>query len=131
MAAGSQMIWFDRHGRRLGAAAPPGDSNTLCLTSDERRIVYDRADPITGSIDVWALEQGSTVPSRLTFEPAIDFGAICAPSGNEIVFATLRSGPPNLFRQLVTAPGSEKPVVVSFLPKIPNDWSREGLLVYS
>ena len=56
VAAGSQMVWFDRQGRRLGAATPPGDYNTFCLTSDENRIVYNRADPVSGSIDIWALD---------------------------------------------------------------------------
>jgi Tol biopolymer transport system component len=128
---GSQMIWFDRQGRRLEAAAPPGDSNTLCLTADQSRIVYEQADLVSGSLDIWALEKGG-VPSRLTFNRAIDFYPVCAPVGSDIVFATLRDGPPNLYRLNITAPGSEKPILQSFLPKIANDWSRDGhLLVYS
>ena len=131
-AAGSQMIWFDREGRRLEVAIPPGDYNTLCLTSDETRIVYDQADPVSGSIDIWALEKGGAASSRLTFQPSIDFGPICAPSGPEIAFASLRAGPPSLYRQLITAPGSETPMLVSPLPKIASDWSRDGrFLVYS
>jgi hypothetical protein len=121
-APGSQMVWFDRQGRRLGVATPPGDYNTLCLTSDETRIVYDQADPVSGSIDIWALEKGVASPSRLTFQPAIDFGPICGPSGPEVVFASLRAGPPSLYRLLITAPGSEKPMVVSPLPKIASDF---------
>jgi len=131
-AAGSQLIWFDRQGRRLDVAIPPGDYNSLCLTSDETRIVYDQADPVSGSIDVWALEKGGASPSRLTFQPSIDFGPICGPAGPEIVFASLREGPPSLYRLLITAPGSEKPMVVSRLPKIASDWSRDGrFFVYS
>ena len=131
-AAGSQMVWFDRQGRSLGAAGPPGDYNTLCLTSDETRIVYDQADPVTGSIDIWALEKGGAVPSRLTFEPAIDFGPVCGPSGPEIVFSSLRAGPPSLYRELISAPGNEKPMLLSPLPKIASDWSRDGrFIVYS
>jgi hypothetical protein len=131
-ASGSQMLWFDRQGRRLEAAGPPGNYNTLCLTSDETRIVYVQAEPASGSIDIWALERGGAAPSRLTFEPSIDFYPVCAPSGPEVVFASLRDGPPNLYRQNITAPGSETAVLRSFLPKIATDWSRDGkLLVYS
>src|SRR4029077_19851248 len=31
---GSQLIWFDRQGKRLAAAAAPADYNAVCLTRD-------------------------------------------------------------------------------------------------
>ena len=129
---GSQLVWFDRQGKRLGAAAPAADYNTVCLTSDEKRIVYDLADPVSGSIDLWALDLGGDRPSRLTFNPAVDFYPVCSPSGQDIVFGSLREGAPNLFRLMISAPGSEKAVLRSPAPKIPTDWSRDGrLLVYN
>ena len=129
---GSQMLWFNREGRRLDAAAPPGDYDAPCLTADETRIVYAQADPVSGSIDIWSLAKSGAAPSRLTFNGAIDFYPVCAPSGADIVFASLRDGPPNLYRLLITAPGTEKIVVQSFLAKIASDWSRDGrFLVYS
>ncbi len=125
----SQLVWFDREGKRLGAAAPPADYNSVCLSGDERRIVYDLADPVTGSIDLWALDVGGDRPSRLTFSSAVDFYPICSPSGQDVVFASLRDGPPNLYRLLTTAPGSEKALLNSPVAKIPTDWSRDGRLL--
>ena len=72
--------------------------------------MYDLADPVTGSIDVWALDLASARPSRLTFNPSTDFYPVCSPSGDDVVFASLREGPPNLFRVSLAAPGSERSV---------------------
>lgn len=128
----SELVWFNRQEKRLAAAAPAGDYNTFCLTSDEKRVVYDLADPVSGSVDLWAFDLASGGPSRLTFDPAVDFFPVCSPTGQEVIFASLREGAPNLFRQLITAPGSEKAVLRSPLPKVPTDWSRDGrLLVHS
>jgi Tol biopolymer transport system component len=129
---GSQLVWFDRQGKRLGAAAPPADYNSVCLSGDERRIVYDLADPVSGSIDLWALDVGGGGPSRLTFSPAVDFYPVCSPSGQDVVFASLRDGSPNLYRLLTTSPGTEKALLNSPVAKIPSDWSRDGrLLVFT
>jgi dipeptidyl aminopeptidase/acylaminoacyl peptidase len=129
---GSQLMWFDRQGGRAVAAASPADYNSVCLTADGKKAVYDLADPVTGSIDVWALDLASARPSRLTFNPATDFYPVCSPSGEDVVFASLREGPPNLFRVGLAAPGSEHSVVRSPVPKIATDWSRDGkLLVYT
>ena len=129
---GSQLIWFDRQGKRLAVAAAAADYNAVCLTADDKKAVYDVADPVTGSIDIWALDLATSRPSRLTFNPATDFYPVCSSSGEDVVFASLREGPPNLFRVSLAAPGSERSVLRSPVPKIATDWSRDGkLLVYT
>ncbi len=129
---GSQLVWFDRHGQRVGTAGPPGDYNTVCLTADDKRIVYDLADPVSGAVDLWTADIAGARPSRVTFDPAVDFYPVCSPAGDEAIFASIRAGPPNLFRLQLTAPGGEKAIVQSPLPKIATDWSRDGkLVVYS
>ncbi len=132
LAPASQFVWFDRQGKRIGAAAPAANYNTLCLTSDEKQIVYDLADPISGSIDLSVLDVASARSSRLTFNPATDFGPVCSPAGQEVIFASLRGGVPNLYRQLIATPGSDTAVLESRLPKVASDWSVDGkLVVYS
>jgi eukaryotic-like serine/threonine-protein kinase len=129
---GSQITWFDREGRQLSPATPPGDQNNFCLSSDESRIVYEVADGVTGNIDLWAISAGNGVPWRLTFDPAIDFYPVCSPRGDEVVFASLRGGPPALFRVAVDSPGSERLLLELPGPLIPTDWSHDGrFIVYS
>ena len=131
-APGSQLIWFDRRGTRLGVAAPPADYSTVCLTGDGKRVVYDLSDPATGMVDLWATDVAGGAASRLTFHRAVDFYPVCGPTGQDVVFSSLREGPPNLYRLAAGAPGSETAVLRSPAPKIASDWSRDGRwLVYS
>jgi len=126
---GAQLEWFDRQGRSLGAATPPGDFSTLCLTADERTVVFEQADSRTGAVDLWTLDVGTKQTTRLTFDPSVDFYPVCGPAGpagREVLFASLRAGPPSLFRLPFDTPGSEKPALVSFAAKIPSDWIDGG-----
>ncbi len=126
---GAQLAWFDRQGRALGAVTPPGDYSTLCLTENERGVVFEQADPAGGNVDLWHLDFVSRQTTRLTFDAAVDFYPVCGSSGTSgqpVVFSSLRTGPPSLFRLPTATPGSEKPVLVSYVAKIPTDWTNGG-----
>jgi serine/threonine protein kinase/Tol biopolymer transport system component len=131
-APGSQLAWVDRDGHRLSVAGPPADYSTVCLAADDTRIVYDIADPDSGAVDVWTMEANGQAPARLTFDQAVDFYPACDLEGRAIVFASLRDGPPNLYRLDLSTPGKDLLVLRSPAPKIPTDWWRNGSrLVYS
>jgi Tol biopolymer transport system component len=123
---GSQLVWFDRQGKRLGAIGPRADYNTICLMANDTRIVFDQAEPVSGNIDIWTADASGDRPSRLTFNSAVDFYPVCSPSGQDAYFASLRDGPPNLYQVLMTAPGSERRILNTPSPKIPSDVSRDG-----
>ncbi len=129
---GSRLTWFDRDGRPVGPATPPGNQNNFCLAGDDR-IVYEVADPLSNNVDLWVAGGAGGAPARLTFDPSIEFYPVCSPDGREIVFASLRGGPPNLYRLALEAPGGEVALLPQAdAPRIPNDWSRDGrLVVYS
>ncbi len=129
----THLMWFDREGRRTGEAAPPGHYYTVCLTPDDRRMVYELADPGTGNIDLWMLDTApGATPTRLTFNPNVDFYPVCAPDNREVLLGSLRDGPPNVYRLRLSAPSSETIAIESPQPKIPTDWSRDGRqFVYS
>ncbi len=131
MTPGSELVWFDRLGRRQHVTGPAADYNSICLTPDGTRIVYDMADPASGSIGLFAVGLADGRPSKLTFGPAIDFYPVCSPNGGDVAFASLRDGPPNLFRVNVDSPGSEQMILESPLPELVSDWTRTGLIVYS
>ena len=127
----SELVWFDRRGKRLETTMPAGDYNALCLTFDGKRVVYDVSAPASGNLDLWAVDVAGSNPTRLTFHPLVDMSPICSSVSDEVIFATLREGAPNLLRQRIGTPGSDTAVVRSPLPKLPSDWSRDGRLVYS
>jgi Tol biopolymer transport system component len=129
---GWHLTWFDRTGRRLGAAvATAGQYNALCMSHGGARLVYDLVDPDRAStnLDLWSLETASGVTTRLTFDPSADFYPVCSPTGDDIAFASLRFGSPNLFRQVATAPGTEIELLRTPRAKVPTDWSRDGRFI--
>lgn len=132
LRARSEPTWFDREGRRLGTVLPPGDYSTMCLTPDATRVIYERADPVSGNIDIWVVDGDGGIPSRLTFNQAVDFYPICGPTGEDVVFSSLRGGPPSLYRVPIATPGSETLLFASPAPILATDWSSDGrLVVYS
>ena len=95
----AQLVWFDRQGRSLGTLTPPGDYNTVCLTKNERGVVFEQADPASGTVDLWHVDLASRQATRLTFDPAIDFYPI---------WSVERIGPDGGLR--VAAVGSAQPL---------------------
>ena len=125
-SGGWQLTWFDRAGRRVGTVGPPGQYNSACLTGDGKHVVYDEADPRTGNIDLWSFDLARGVSTRLTYDPAVDFYPVCSKNSDEIAFASLRSGPPALFRLRISSPGTEAPLRTGATAQIPSDWSADG-----
>jgi Tol biopolymer transport system component len=125
-SAASQLTWMDRAGRRLGTVGVPGDHNSMCFSHDGKRLIYDLADAATGAVDIWQMDLATGTPSRLTHEVAVDFFPICSPSGVDIIFSSLRTGPPDLYRTSVGTPGGEKLLLDLPMATIPSDWSRDG-----
>ena len=123
---GAELVWFDRSGRRLSSAAAPGEYNTMCMTPDGNRIVYELADPVTGNIDLWTLDLTTSATTQLTFAGPVEFYPVCAPDGRDMVFSALKPTVPNLFRQTILSPGKAALLLGTPSPKIASDWSRDG-----
>jgi hypothetical protein len=124
-----QLTWFDRDGRRITQAGTIGGYNSLCLSANERQVVYDLADPRSGNIDLWAQDLETATTTRLTFHAASDFYVACAPASDEIVFSSPRTGTPSLFRLGLSAPGNEVSLGNTTLPLLPSQWTRDGRML--
>ena len=131
-APGAELVWFSRAGARMGAVGAPGEFNSLCLTPDGRRIVYEQADATSGNIDMWTMDLATSATTQLTFAGPVEFYPVCAPNGRDIALAALKPSNPNLFRQSLSAPGQIVSLFESPFPKLPTDWSRDGTqLIFS
>ncbi len=126
---GAELVWFDRQGVRLSQAAPPAEYNSLCLSTDGRRIVYDMASAATGNIDIWTMDLTSSASSQLTFAGPVEFYPVCSPDGKEVIFSALKPSVPNLFRLGVLSPGQGTALLTSPFAKIATDWARDGTQV--
>ena len=88
----TQLVWFDRDGRRLETVGPPGHYRNPALSPDGKRLAVAVLDLKTGTSDIWLMEVGRGRKSRFTFDPAVDDMPVWSPDGSRIAFQSDRSG---------------------------------------
>ena len=128
-AAKTQLVWFDRSGKQLGATGPPGEYLFHALSPDEKRVAIDRIDAQTGTFDIWLLDLARGIPSRFTFDPAIDVYPVWSPDGSRIVFGSNRDGAWSLYQKSSSGAGSEEAISKPSDRKYPTDWSLDGRFI--
>jgi Tol biopolymer transport system component len=128
-----QLTWFDRTGKALGTAGQP-DANLLQypqLSGDGRRIAITRSVQHNG--DIWLLDLARNVLTRLTFDEALDAGAIWSPDATRVVFASQRKGGiSNIYIKSSSGSGADELLLENPNTNVPQDWSQDGkfLLYY-
>ncbi len=134
--ASSELVWFDRSGKRgdrLGTDnAATGDFLGLSIAPDGRHVAFAVGDP--PNVFVQSLPEGE--PSRFTFGPAPGWmDPIWSPDGSEIAYATQDlAGLPvfELRRRRADRAGAEETLTKSKKAIYPWDWSPDGRsIVYS
>jgi Tol biopolymer transport system component len=130
----SQLRWYDRSGKALGAAAEPDSNNLLSpeLSPDGLSVAASRVVE-KNNPDVWLLDLVRKGWTRFTSDPAVDVGSIWSPNGNQIAFSSNRNGPLSLYLKPANSVHSEEPLVEQTANgKFPQDWSKDGrFLLYS
>ncbi len=125
-AVASQLTWLDRSGKSLGAIGAPDRARLrdVELSPDGKRVASSRT--VNGNMDVWLIDAARNVPTRFTFDAALDRGPVWAPDGNRVAFISDRKGVNNLYAKLSNAAGADELLLESDQTKSPNDWSSDG-----
>src|SRR5262245_11879662 len=130
------MVGFGRDADCCHVAGPPGTEKLgtaatiqsyipdLWLSPDGARLAYVGDEP--GQLDVWILDLKRSVRTRFTFDPAPDVFPRWTPSGREIVFASTRTGPVNIFLQSADEDVTPRAVISGPLLNLPTGWSLDG-----
>ena len=115
------LRWFDRTSAVLRPLdkAPPFFINPA-LSPDETRVAMF----VNG--DIWLYDLGTDARIRFTFDPGNDFAAVWSPDGLQVVFASNRRGPYDLYLKNANGTGGESPLFQNDARKLPSDWSRDG-----
>jgi eukaryotic-like serine/threonine-protein kinase len=128
----SELVWVDRAGRRIGKTGPTGVINSLSLSPEATSVVYDQAEPLNRTFDLWRLDFARGIPSRLTFHSSHDIFPLWSPDATRIAFSSLRDPPPQLYELNAESAGNEKLLLRTNVPKTPTGWSIDGrLLIYT
>jgi Tol biopolymer transport system component len=125
----NQLTWFDRSGKQLGTAGPPGAYNFPRLSPDEKRVAVERIDPPAVSSDIWLIELARSVASRFTSDPGNDFFPVWSPDGSRIAFSSNREGQFNLYQKLSSGAGGDEELLKSGETKFMEDWSPDGQFI--
>jgi Tol biopolymer transport system component len=125
----TQLVWFDRSGKQLGVAAPPGEYLRMALARDEQRVAFERNDSLTGTSDIWLVQLAQGVTSRLTFDRANEELPVWSPDGNHIAFTSDREGHYNIYQKLASGAGEDELLLKSSSKKLTTNWSRDGRFI--
>jgi Tol biopolymer transport system component len=103
-------------------AGPTGEYGEPELSPDGKFVAFGRGSPS----DIWVLDIGKSLTSRLTSDPAADTTPKWSPDGRTIAFTSEREGAGNLYTRAVGAVGADKLLFKDDMAKSLSDWSRDG-----
>jgi Tol biopolymer transport system component len=117
------MLMVDRHGREEKLAVPSRAYAYPRISPDGSSIAVDSVDE---QQDVWLWNFARRVLTRISFDPAPDAWPVWMPNGKEIIYASGRTGAPNVFQQLSDGTGDAKRLTHSEHPQVPLAVTPDG-----
>ncbi|MEP6471312.1 MAG: protein kinase [Acidobacteriota bacterium] len=124
----TQLVWFDRSGKKLEALEQPAEYWDPHISPDGRRVSFTVGDPG----DAWSYEFSRKARTRLTFGPASESAPMWSPDGSRFVFTSGASGGGDIYTKPASGGSGEKLLVGSSLLKEPTGYSPDGrFLVYN
>jgi Tol biopolymer transport system component/tRNA A-37 threonylcarbamoyl transferase component Bud32 len=127
LAVPRRLVWIDRSGVERGTLGPIDESAPANpeISPDGRRASVHRT--AGSNTDLWLFDLSRAVPSRFTFDDAVDFFGAWSPDGSRMIYASNRNGSYDFFDKDVTGAGDERPVPVpSSTAKLPMSISPDG-----
>jgi serine/threonine-protein kinase len=128
------LAWFDRSGSETGRIAQPDGVDYLnpSISPDGRFVAVNRMDPQTANWDVWVIDLARGVPTRVTFDDAVDSDPVWSPDGRELAFVSNRGGRPGLYRTVVGQQQATLIASVDASSVVPSHWTEDGrYIVYT
>jgi eukaryotic-like serine/threonine-protein kinase len=122
----SQLTWFDRSGRSVGAIGPPGRYLGVRLSPDGNTGAVSRVDPATNQSKIWLVDLPRGVESRFTFGPSFDSSPVWSPDGSRVLFASGTAGGPQLqiFQRPAAGGAEASRLFTTDEPR--SEWCRDG-----
>ena len=115
----SRLLWFDRHGSRLGEIGEPRPYRNPRLSPDGTRVVVELVDRV-GNRDIWLMDVARGVPARFTFDAGRDAAPVWSADGKTIAW----QGHTAMYMK--DASGTRQEERLRDEPWIPDDWLPDG-----
>jgi Tol biopolymer transport system component len=126
MSLPTQLVWFDRSGKRLGTVGEPAVYTNPAISPDQKRVAVGKLDPKTNTRDIWVIDLQRNTSSRFTFDPADDLNPTWSPDGTRIAFSSSRKGSRDIYVKAAGGVEEEQALVESKDGKSLDDWSGDG-----
>ena len=132
----SQLMWFDRIGKRLGTVGDRMDQAEIRLSPDGTRAAVSVFDVVRRTRDIWIYDlMRDGLRTRLTFDAGEDWASIWSQDGRSLIFSAGRPDPLDLYQKSADGSGTDNKLLEGSAVgpnKYPGSWSADGrLLVYS
>jgi eukaryotic-like serine/threonine-protein kinase len=118
----SQLVWFDRTGRRLKTVGSTAVYRNSAFSRDGRFAVFERGAPS----DLWILDFDKQGPSRMSTDRTVNRSPLWSPDGRTIVFVSSRNGVEGLYERRVGIVSGDSLLRQNDVPMSLSDWSRDG-----
>jgi serine/threonine protein kinase len=131
----TQLVWYDRNGKRLGAIGSTGYYSNPALSPDERTVAVVRREPATSATDIWLIDVARGTTSRFTFAGSPVNTPLWSPDGTQILFESHRSEsePPgqwNIHQKPTSGVGPDEILLTGLSPaSMLLGWSHDGRFV--
>jgi serine/threonine-protein kinase len=104
------LVWVDRRGNETPVGVPVRSYEVARVSPDGGRIAVDSRDE-EGDIWIWDTERPTL--SRLTVAPSDDMAPLWSMDGASVLYSSVRSGVPNVYRQRADGAGTADRVTES------------------
>ena len=132
-AGTTELQWFERNGRPLGKLGSVKPYQSPALSPDARNLlITEQISPSRAELSNVDLSSG--VSSRLTFPvDAFSFArfGIWSPDGKAIVYSSVQPDGRHMYQMAASGADQESMLLGSADLAFPEDWSRDGWLVYN
>jgi eukaryotic-like serine/threonine-protein kinase len=126
---GSQLVWFDRNGKRLGVLGDPAYYRDSDLSLDGKKVAVDIRNNQLDRQDIWLYDVARGLKMRFTSDSAPGAVPLWSPDGSRIIYCSNRKGRFDLYQRAANGAGAEEVLLESNLTKFPTSWSRDGRFV--
>ena len=121
-AVGRQLTWYDRAGKASGTIGEAAEYGSVDLSPSGDRAAVDIIT--AGNRDIWMMDLGRAVLSRLTFEDSTDWTPAWSPDGSRVVYASSTGGATRMYMKSASGVGAraivegddKNAIPISFMP---------------
>jgi Tol biopolymer transport system component len=122
----SELVWYDRAGKRLGTLGEPADAFDVRISPDGEHALVALDDPS----DLWLFNVKRGTRARLTSDMFNEQNGVFSPDGKTVLYSSDRSAVYDTFQRSLAGPSGETPLLAARnLNHNPHDWT-DGYIIF-